>query len=242
VVLSRPTTFDEVAESVAGGGQIIAGGTALQPAMNTSCAWSADLVALAAVPEAWALWQPDAGRVRIGAMVPVAELDAYGLAPRWFATPAVRRRATLVGNLVHGSGLRELLPLVLACEGELHWRGVDGMITEPAGSDGPPGSVATAVELSVPAVLLHRRAAVRATLARPICAVTLAEHDGVVRVVTSGTGAPCEVVAGLDSYSDATQFVNAVVASAPGIDAGRLSVLARRVHEDYRRWQCTAHG
>jgi hypothetical protein len=241
-VLSRPKTFAEVADSVAAGGQIIAGGTALQPAMNTSRAWSADLVSLAAVPGAWELSQPDTGRVRIGAMVPVAELDAYGLAPRWFATPAVRRRATLVGNLVHGSGLRELVPLVIACGGELQWRGVDGMVTEAAGSDGPSGSVATAVELLVPAVLLHRRAAVRATLARPICAVTLAELDGAVRVVTSAPGSPCEVVTGLDSSSDAAQFVDAVVASARRIDTGRLSVLARRIHEDYRRWQCTTHG
>jgi hypothetical protein len=242
VSLSRPETFADAAESVAAGGQIIAGGTALQPALNTSSAWQAELVSLTDIPESWALLQHGRGRLRIGAMVPVAELDGYHLAPRWFATPAVRRRATLVGNLVHRTGARELMPLVSACAGDMHWRGLHGTFTGPVGCDPPAGSVATAVELSIPAVLLHQRSAVRNTLARPICAVTLADLDGDVRVVISGTGLPLSVVPGVDCRSGAEDFVDAVVAAATPSEAERLSVLARRIHEDYRRWQCASRG
>jgi hypothetical protein len=98
--------------------------------------------------------------------------------------------------------------------------------------------VATSVELTIPDILIHQRTAVRSTMARPICTVTLAEVAGAIRVVTAGTGSPPSVIEDVDSDSTPDEFVDAVLTGSESSDPERLAVLARRTHDHYRRWQC----
>ena len=77
--------------------------------------------------------------VRIGAAVPLSEIgrrwrDAPDVFREWlqlFASPLIRNRATIGGNLATASPIGDAAPLLLALDAEVHLAGPDGRRTMP---------------------------------------------------------------------------------------------------------------
>jgi len=139
----RPTSLDELVATLgsAPDARVLAGATDLGVAANLHDRRWPCLVSIAAVPELQAFEQtPDA--VAIGAGLSLTEVgERWTSAPpavgEWlalFASPPVRNRATLGGNLATASPIGDAAPLLLALNASLRLAGPGGWRLVPLSS------------------------------------------------------------------------------------------------------------
>lgn len=226
---------------------VVAGGTGVQPWLTTSGAEPDVLVHLRHIEGAHDVVPAGTG-IRLGAMVPVAH---PALAPwfgadgaHWFATPAVRRRATVVGNTVSRFGPRELGPLLVAVGAEV------GLSAEMQAEKGRPvidllskglprGSLAAWLTLRRPDRISYHRATQRSRLSRVDVGVCAAVGGGCGAAVVMGHGGvprQIDTTEGLLTNSRGSgDFVAAVRDSVPdaaGATVAIVTALAERVYRD----------
>lgn len=232
---------------------VVAGGTGVQPWLTTTGATPNALVHLRGIREAWEVETVSDG-LRLGAMVAVGHSafeawfgdDGAG----WFATPAVRRRATVVGNLVSRLGPRELGPVLVAAGAQIcswsktaepGWRPAEHVLREGL----PNGSLAMQVELCRPERISYRRVSPRSRMSRVEVGLCAAIGPGCGAALVAEPGGYAHRVhhvdAGLARPNGRADFVAAVrhglVAAFPSNDIGgefmtMVTALAERVHHD----------
>jgi xanthine dehydrogenase small subunit len=137
---SRPTTLSECAAMLRAhpDAQLIAGCTDLGVESNLRMKRWPDLVSVEGLPELHAFSDADVA-VRIGAAVPLSDIgtrwrDAPPVVREWldlFASPPIRNRATLGGNLATASPIGDAAPLLLALDASVHVAGADGQRLHP---------------------------------------------------------------------------------------------------------------
>lgn len=137
---SRPTTVARCLAilSEAPGARLISGGTDLMVEANLRGSRWAHLVSLEAIEELRE-FSDTADSVTIGAALPLNEIAAlWKLAPevvhQWlglFASPPLRNRATLGGNLATASPIGDGAPLLLAFDARVHLASPRGRRTVP---------------------------------------------------------------------------------------------------------------
>lgn len=137
---SRPTT---VADCVAilerdPSAKLVAGGTDVVVESNLRATRWAHLVSLEAIDELH-IFDESASRLRIGAAMPLADIErrwqsAPPVVHDWltlFASPPIRNRATLGGNLATASPIGDAAPLLLALDARVEVAGSRGRRTMP---------------------------------------------------------------------------------------------------------------
>jgi len=137
---SRPVT---VAECVTlldrdPAAKLVAGATDVAVESNLRARRWAHLVSVEAIDELHGFEETDR-RIRIGAALPLAEIgrrwsSAPAVLQEWltlFASPPIRNRATLGGNLATASPIGDSAPLLLALDARLEMAGPDGRRTVP---------------------------------------------------------------------------------------------------------------
>lgn len=245
----HPRSFAEAADLLAAdpAAVVLAGGTGLQPALTAAVVPPSALVHLDRIEEARTVRRHD-GVLTVGALVPVAapELAPWWGAggPAWFATPAVRRRATVAGNLVSGLGPRELGPMAVATGALAEvWSGRERRSVPVADllAHGIGRGVVAGVALRVPDRVTHQRLSVRDRLSRVELGLYAARGPGCGAALTLGVGAPAAPVPwlgdALDRPDGAPGLVAAVVRAAEAGGAADEAVavlagLARRAHTE----------
>lgn len=237
-----PSSWADAASAVREEGTVVvAGGTGIQPWLNTATDRPTALVHLSRVAQAWDA-EHSAGELTIGAMVavdhPVLTPCFGGEGIGWFATPAVRRRATAVGNVVSRLGPRELATPLVALGARLHshghagsWQSVEEVLREGL----PPGRLATRLRLHIPERIVYHRMSARRRLSRVELGVCAALGPGCGAAIVIGSGAAAVRVDTTDS--GAANFVAAIRAQAAAMsdNARRIATvtaLAARVHRD----------
>ena len=139
-LFERPVTLDQCMAIAARDPQVrwIAGSTDLGVESNLRFRRWPHLVSVEAVPELLEFSdQPDS--VRIGAALPLTEIEARWKNPpdmvlQWlplFASPTIRNRATLGGNLATASPIGDGAPMLLALDATLHLAGPQGRRAVP---------------------------------------------------------------------------------------------------------------
>jgi len=164
---SRPTTLDECLTLMATqpDAAIVAGGSDLGVESNLKGTRWSHVISLEGIGELRELAE-DGASVRIGAALPLADLErqwtgAPAVFAGWFelfASPPIRNRATLGGNLTTASPIGDSAPLLLALDAEVHVAGRDGRRTIPIASFFTGyrrtalerGEIVTAVEIRKP--------------------------------------------------------------------------------------------
>ncbi len=136
----RPTTLPECFEMLAAlpGARVIAGGTDLGVESNLRGRRFECLISLEALAEL-RVFRETEDEVEIGAGLTLSEIDARWKAPpqvwrEWlplFASPLIRNRATLGGNLVTASPIGDGAPLLLALDARVRVAGLAGERTLP---------------------------------------------------------------------------------------------------------------
>jgi xanthine dehydrogenase small subunit len=137
---SRPCSLAECLKLAAqdDAAQFVAGNTDLGVMTNLQHRRFPHLISLEDVPELRE-FQDGPNMVEIGAGLTLTEIgDRWTTAPdlfrdwiRLFASPLIRNRATLGGNLATASPIGDAAPLLLALDAELHIAGVNGERTIP---------------------------------------------------------------------------------------------------------------
>jgi xanthine dehydrogenase small subunit len=163
---SRPVTVEECVAILADpAARLIAGGTDLGVESNLRYSRWDHLVSLEAIAELREFTEaPDS--IRIGAALPLTDIAArWSDAPEafreWlplFASPTIRNRATLGGNLATASPIGDGAPMLVALDATLHVAGARGRRTVPLASFFTgyrrtvlePGELLTAIELPKP--------------------------------------------------------------------------------------------
>jgi len=164
---SRPTTIDECLATLAThpGATLIAGGSDLGVESNLRGRRWTHLVSLEAIDELRECTET-ATSVKLGAALPLADIERrWSSAPaafsQWltlFASPPIRNRATLGGNLVTASPIGDAAPLLAALGAVVHVAGRDGRREIPLSSffiayrrtAMRPGEVLTTIEIPKP--------------------------------------------------------------------------------------------
>lgn len=245
-----PNTWVEAVPAAATeGAVVVAGGTGLQPWLTATGTQPPALVHLGGVTEAWEV-DRSARQTHLGAMVPVdhpAFAACFGTeGAGWFATPAVRRRATVVGNVVSALGPRELGPPLLTLGGRLDGLDAAGEawsrpLSEVLREGLPAGQLATGLAVHTPERVVYHRMSPRRRLSRIELGVCGALGEGCGASVGLGTAA-VPVGTGGASLADvgADDFVDAARIAATSLtdDPGRIvtvTTLAARVHRDLNR-------
>ena len=138
---SRPTTVDDCVASLRDdpGARLIAGGTDLVVERNLRQRRWPHVVSVEAIDELRTLADtPDA--IRIGAALPLADMvrgwsEAPEAVKEWaalFASPLIRHRATLGGNLATASPIGDGAPLLLALDASVEIAGPNPAAARPA--------------------------------------------------------------------------------------------------------------
>ena len=137
---SRPRTIAECLAVLAEqpGATIVAGGTDLGVDANLKGARWPRLVSVEAIPELHAVID-EGTHVRIGAAVPLSDIagrwrERPAAVDEWltlFASPPIRNRATLGGNLATASPIGDGAPLLLALDASVEIAGAGGRRTVP---------------------------------------------------------------------------------------------------------------
>jgi xanthine dehydrogenase small subunit len=140
---SRPATLDECVATLQAypDATLIAGCTDLGVESNLRMKRWANLVSVEAISELHE-WAETEASVRIGAGIPLSDIGkAWIGAPRavhdWlelFASPPIRNRATLGGNLATASPIGDSAPLLLALDAAIHTAGSGGTRVLPLAS------------------------------------------------------------------------------------------------------------
>jgi len=164
---SRPRTADDCLALLRAHpeAKLVAGATDLAVESNLLFRRWPHLISVEAIDELQAFSSVD-GSVRIGAALPLSELgrrwhDAPDAVREWltlFASPLIRNRATLGGNLATASPIGDAAPLFLALDAVVHIAGVDGRRVVPLSSfftayrttDLVSGEMITMVEIPKP--------------------------------------------------------------------------------------------
>lgn len=167
VQFSRPATVEECCALLAQDpdATIVAGGTDVGVESNLRARRWKHLVSLEAIEELQRFAETS-DSVIIGAGLPLTEIEARWTGPPtafrdWFplfASPTLRNRATLGGNLATASPIGDSAPLLLAFEALVHIAGPAGRRIEPLATffhgyrktSLRPGEVLTAVEIPKP--------------------------------------------------------------------------------------------
>ena len=137
---SRPATLAECTAALRAdpAAMVIAGCTDLGVESNLKMKRWPHLVSVEAVPELQEFSESETS-VRIGAGLPLSDIgarwhDAPPVVHEWldlFASPPIRNRATLGGNLATASPIGDSAPLLLALDASVHIAGADGLRTQP---------------------------------------------------------------------------------------------------------------
>lgn len=137
---SRPETLDEAIAILHAGPEavVLAGGTDLAVESNLRHRRWPHLVSLDAIDTLQTFAETD-DAVRVGAALPLTDVGArWTSAPaairEWvglFASPLIRHRATLGGNLATASPIGDAAPLLLALDAEVETAGPSGRRTLP---------------------------------------------------------------------------------------------------------------
>ncbi len=140
---SRPPTVDACVALLAAhpGATLVAGGTDVGVDLNLHDRRWSHLVSLEAIDELRAV-ADRGGRIRIGAALPLADVaaawtDAPDAVRDWFtlfASPPIRNRATLGGNLATASPIGDAAPLLLALDATVQLAGPRGRRSLPLSS------------------------------------------------------------------------------------------------------------
>jgi len=140
---SRPSSLDELFATLTTfpDATLIAGGTDLGVEANLRAKRWPHLVSLEAIPDLRQFSTSDRAVV-IGAGLPLSEIGSvWGDAPpavrEWielFASPSIRNRATLGGNLATASPIGDAAPLLLALDAVVHIAGPEGQRTRALSS------------------------------------------------------------------------------------------------------------
>ncbi len=140
---SRPSTLDECLAILQShpGATLIAGCTDLGVESNLRLKRWPHLVSVEGIPELHE-WSDSDGSVRMGAALPLSDIAcAWTNAPpvvgEWldlFASPPIRNRATLGGNLTTASPIGDSAPLLLALDASVHIVGPAGPRVQPLAS------------------------------------------------------------------------------------------------------------
>ncbi len=140
---SRPATVEACVALLAGHADatLVAGGTDLGVEVNLRGRRSAHLISVEAIPEMREIAHGEHA-VRIGAAATLTEIGSRwrGAPPvieEWltlFASPPIRNRATLGGNLATASPIGDSAPLLLALDASVHIAGPAGRRAVPLGS------------------------------------------------------------------------------------------------------------
>lgn len=127
---SRPTGLAECLQLLAArpDARVVAGASDLAVESNLQGRRFPHLISLEAIEELRRFSQAPDGAVRIGAALTLTELgeqwmDAPGAVTEWlslFASPPIRNRATLGGNLATASPIGDAAPLLLAMDARVH--------------------------------------------------------------------------------------------------------------------------
>lgn len=137
---SRPATIDECLAILGAkpDAKLIAGGTDLAVESNLRDSRWPHLVSVEAIAELREFSNTDE-RVIIGAALPLSEIgrqwaDAPDVFHQWlmlFASPLIRNRATLGGNLATASPIGDAAPMLLALDAIVHVAGQEGRRAVP---------------------------------------------------------------------------------------------------------------
>lgn len=164
---SRPTSVDDCVALLARdpSARLIAGGTDLGVDANLHEARWPHLVSLEAISDLHDLSETARG-VRIGAALPLSDITScWRAAPpvidEWlalFASPPIRNRATLGGNLATASPIGDAAPLLLALDATVHIAGAAGRRAIPIASfftgyrraAVQPGELITGIDIPAP--------------------------------------------------------------------------------------------
>ena len=164
---SRPSTLEEAVAILAAepDATLVAGGSDLAVEMNLRSRRVPHLVSLEAIDELRDLVETS-DAVRIGAALPLSDIGrrwagAPAVVHEWlelFASPPIRNRATLGGNLATASPIGDAAPLLAALDAVVHVAGRTGRRTIPLSSFFPSyrrtamraGEIIAAVEIPKP--------------------------------------------------------------------------------------------
>jgi len=164
---SRPSSVEQCLSILAAdpNARVISGGTDLVVEANLRARRWPHLVSVEAIAELRE-FSESAGAVTIGAALPLNEIathwsDAPKVILEWlrlFASPPLRNRATLGGNLATASPIGDGAPLLLALDARVHIAGPQGPRTIPLHSFFTsyrrtvvaPGELITAIEIPKP--------------------------------------------------------------------------------------------
>lgn len=137
---SRPATLSESLAVLrySEDARLVAGNTDLGVDSNLKYARYRHLVSVEAIPELHIFQETDEF-VEIGSALSLSEIESYWTtAPpvidEWlplFASPLIRNRATLGGNLATASPIGDAAPVLLALDAQVKIAGADGTRTEP---------------------------------------------------------------------------------------------------------------
>jgi CO/xanthine dehydrogenase FAD-binding subunit len=143
VELLQPATWTEALEARAAhpGAVPLSGGTDLMVELNFDRRRPEHVLDLTRIPEL-AAWEPDDGRLRIGAGVTYSRLieelrdrlPGLAAASRTVGSPQIRNRGTLGGNLGTASPAGDGLPPLYAADAEVEVASVRGVRREPIGA------------------------------------------------------------------------------------------------------------
>jgi xanthine dehydrogenase small subunit len=164
---SRPGSLDECLSLLASDpdAKVIAGGSDLGVESNLAGRRWRHLVSIEAIEDLRECSETNTS-VRLGAALPLTDLGSrWNTAPevvrQWlalFASPLIRNRATLGGNLATGSPIGDAAPLLLALDATVHVAGRNGSRIIPVSSFFVgyrrtaigPGEIVTTIEIPKP--------------------------------------------------------------------------------------------
>jgi xanthine dehydrogenase small subunit len=164
---SRPRTVEECVALLRANpaAKLVAGATDLGVEANLQMRRWPELISVEAIEELQE-FSNTAESVKIGAALPLNEIgrrwrdapEAFGDWLRLFASPLIRNRATLGGNLATASPIGDASPMLLALDAVVHVAGTAGRRTLPLSAffisyrktGIEPGEVITAVEIPKP--------------------------------------------------------------------------------------------
>ena len=164
---SRPSTVEDCVATLAANPEatVIAGGTDLGVEWNLHHLRWTHLISLESIDELRAFSETNES-VLLGAALPLSDIgrlwtDAPQVLHQWlmlFASPLIRNRATLGGNLATASPIGDAAPLLLALDAAVHVAGPQGRRTIPLSSFFAgyrktalrPAEILTAIEIPKP--------------------------------------------------------------------------------------------
>ena len=164
---SRPASLEECLRVIAADpeARLIAGGTDLVVESNLRMQRWAHLISTEAIAEL-RQFEANPEKIRIGAGLTLSEIARRWMEPPecftqwipWFASPPLRNRATLAGNLATASPIGDGAPMLLALDANIEIAGLEGRRSVPLSSffkdyrrtSLAPGEIITAIEILKP--------------------------------------------------------------------------------------------